>query len=539
MVDVKSRLLKATAVVSLFTGLSRMLGLVREMLMAFFFGTSLAKSAFDVAFRIPNLFRQLFGEGALSAAFVPVFTACLAQEGRAAANRLAGRVFSLLLAALVSISAAGLLVVWAVMRFCPLTSRPSAVLPLLAIMLPYLIFICLVALCMGVLNSVRHFALPAATPILLNVTWMLALFLVCPRFGTTPAARIYGVAWGILLAGVLQLAVQFPVLRRFGALPDFRALTWRGPHVTRVVALMAPAAIGMGLHQINIVIDGILALWVATWAPAALTYAERLIYLPLGVFATALGTVLLPTFSEQAALADHATLRRTFRDAMSGLLLIMIPAAAGLAALGVPIVRLVFEWHGGEFDADSTLLTARALWFYAPGLIVFSMYKVIVPVFYAIQDTRTPVRIGVAAVGANLTLNILFVLTWPAGYQHAGLACATVLASCLNCAWLGAIVSRRVGVLGWGTLAGLAARAGLAAAGMVVGARWVQATVAATAFGATKPGQAVAVLAAIGVAIGIYGSLAAVFCRKDWRRLAFARHEPSPTRETHGQGEQR
>jgi putative peptidoglycan lipid II flippase len=514
-----SHLLKSTAVVSLFTGVSRTMGLAREMLMAYFFGTSLAKSAFDVAFRIPNLFRQLFGEGALSAAFVPVFASCLAQEGRAAANRLAGRVFSLLLAVLVTLSALGLLVIWAVLRACPLAARPSAVLPLLAIMLPYLIFICLVALCMGVLNSIRHFALPAATPVLLNLTWIAALYLICPWFGDNPADRIYGVAWGILLAGVLQLAVQFPVLRRFDALPDFRALTWRGPHVMRVVALMAPAAVGMGLHQINVVVDGILALWVAEWAPAALTYAERLVYLPLGLFATALGTVLLPTFSEQAALADHDRLRRTFRHAMSGLLLIMIPAAVGLAGLAASIVKLVFEWHGGAFDADSTNLTARALYFYAPGLIVFSAYKVIVPVFYALQDTRTPVRVGVLCVGVNFVLNILFVLTWPVGYRHAGLACATVLSSGLNGVCLGAIASRRIGALGWRSIAWVAARAGVAAGVMLAGARGVQAAIAGTLFGAGKYGQAVAVLAAIVVGAGIYGLLAALLCRREWRRL--------------------
>ncbi len=516
----RSRLLKSAAVVGAFTGLSRVLGLVREMLMAYFFGTALAKSAFDVAFRIPNLFRQLFGEGALSAAFVPVFTTCLAREGREAANRLAGRVFSLLLSVLVCACAIGLLTVWAVMRFCPLTARPAAVLPLMAVMLPYVIFICLVALCMGILNSVRHFALPAATPVLLNVTWMASLYLLCPLFGDAASDRIYGVAWGILVAGALQLAVQFPVLRRFGAMPDFRGLDWRGPHVKRVLTLMAPATVGMGLHQINIVIDGVLALWVSAWAPAALTYAERLTYLPLGVFATALSTVLLPTFSDHAARNDHERLRRTFRDAMSLVILLMMPAAMGLGALAGPIVRLVFEWRGGEFDAGSTIVTARALWFYAPGLLVFSVYKLMVPVFYAMQDTRTPVRVGLVAVGANLTLNILFVLTWPEGYQHAGLACATVLASVLNCVWLGVLLRRRVGAMGWGVTGFVALRAGVAAAAMAVCARVAHAGIAGMAFGATKGGQAAAVGAALAVGVTVYVLIVAVLCRRELRALA-------------------
>ncbi|MBN1557514.1 MAG: murein biosynthesis integral membrane protein MurJ, partial [Lentisphaerae bacterium] len=304
------RLVRHTAVVGSWTGLSRLLGFVREILMAALFGTSTAQSAFVVAFRIPNLFRRLFGEGALSSAFVPVFTDSLAHEGREAAWTLAGRVMALLSVVLSGIVLIGVAAATGYLHAGDPAPRTELVLALLRIMLPYMLCICLVALCMAVLNSFHHFLVPAATPVLLNVLWIGALVWVCPHFGETPEARIVGVAWAVLAAGVVQLAVQIPVLVRYG----FRgrlSLRWRGDRrVWRVLALMGPAALGLGITQVNVVIDTLLALWIGSWAPAALSFSERLIYLPLGLFATALGTVLLPTFSHQAARNDPAGMRR-------------------------------------------------------------------------------------------------------------------------------------------------------------------------------------------------------------------------------------
>jgi len=425
-----------------------LLGFVREILMATFFGTSLAKSAFDLGFRIPNLFRRLFGEGALSAAFVPVFSEVLEKEGRVAANNLAGKIATMLATALLSIIAGGLLLITLILKTTVLGEKATAVLPLLRVMLPYMLLICLVALSMGILNSVGHFALPAATPIILNLVWIGSLLFICPFFGDDLNARIYGVAYGILFAGIVQLLAQTPALLKLNVWPRL-SFAWSDERVTRVLLLMGPAAIGMGIHQINVVVDGFLALWVAKWAPAALTYAERLIYLPLGLFATALGTVLLPTFSRHAARDDAEHMKETMASSIRGLMLIMMPAAAGLIALAVPIVRLAFEWEGGEFDSESTIVTARALCFYAPGLVVFSLYKILTPAFYALKDTKTPVRIGMWAVLINFALNIAFILTWPSGYKHAGLACATVIASGINCLALAVILTRRIGSPGW------------------------------------------------------------------------------------------
>ncbi len=506
------RLLKSAAVVSLGTGVSRILGLMREILMAHYFGTSLAKSAFDVAFRIPNLFRRLFGEGALSAALVPVLTKTSEGEGREAANRLVGQVMTLMGLALLCIVAAGVLGISLALEYGTWGARVAAVLPLLRILLPYTFFICMVALCMAILNSHHHFALPAFTPVALNVVWIAVLLVVGSRPWMTTAERIHLVAWGIVLAGIVQLGIQVPGLWRLGLRPQL-SFAWTDPKVRRVLLLMGPGALGMGIHQINIFLDGVLALWAAEWAPAALTFAERLVYLPLGLFATALGTVLLPTFSRQAMQADPSHMRATFRLAVHNLMLVMVPAALGLMVLSRPVVDLVYAWKGGAFGEWSGVLTARALLFYAPGLIVFSLYKLLVPVFYALEDTRTPVRVGAAMVALNLVLNITFILTWPLEYKHAGLALATVLASGANCVCLAVILQRRIGPLGWRRLTRGLLRTLLAALGMAwVAMRvpvWIQ-HVGGVAAGEGKLAQLIGVMGAIIAGAAVYGALAGV-----------------------------
>jgi len=515
--------------VSLFTGLSRLLGFLREVFMAQYFGTTLAKSAFDVAFRVPNLFRQLFGEGALSAAFVPVFSEAIEKDGLVAAKQLAGSVATMLATVLLMITLGTMLMITAVLWVVPLGAKATAILPLLRIMFPYMACICLVALSMGIHNTVHRFALPAATPIVLNLGWIAALFLLCPRFGDRPEERIYGVAWGILLAGALQLAIQVPSLRHCGMWPKF-SFNWKDPRIHRILMLMGPATVGMGVHQVNVVIDGLLALWVGTWAPAALTYAERLIYLPLGIFATALSTVLLPTFSKQAARSDVARISTTIARSLRGLMLIMVPAAVGLMTLTTPIVQLAFEWPNGKFDQASTILTARALWFYAPGLVVFSLYKVLVPAFYALKDTRTPVRIGIRAVLVNLLLNVLFILTWPTGFEHAGLAFATILASGFNCLALAVLLTRRVGSPGWTDLGQSLLRIILAALLMAVAIQGAERLLPACWSGfanGTKLGQAAMVGSCIVLGIATYLAAAMTLCRNECR-LLFPREESAP-----------
>ena len=518
-------LFRSTLIVSLGTALSRVLGFVREVLMAWIFGTSLIKSAFDLAFRIPNLFRRLLGEGALSAAFIPVFTETLKHEGKDAANLLVARIATLLGAVLAVIVGLGILAIWGVEQMFDLGTRAAAVLPLVRIMLPYTLFICLAALSMGVLNSFGYFAIPALAPVLLNLVWTAALLWICPHLGGTQEQQIMVLAWCIVGAGVLQLVGQIPMLRRCGMVwrPSFQ---WDDVRVRRVLLLMGPAALGLGVYQVNFVVDGVLAMLVGPWAPAALTYAERLIYLPLGIIATALGTVLLPTFSHQASAARHDQMAETLGISLRAILLAMTPAAVGLMVLVYPVVRLIYIWNGGAFDAASLQQTARALIFYSPGLVVFSIYKMIVPVFYALKDTRNPVRVGLWSVLLNFVLNLLFIYTWPTGWQHAGLPFASVLASAVNCAVLGWMLRARIGDPDWRAVRRTALRALAASVLMGAAAWWCQRALEALMLARgveDKLSQMASIGGAIVAAMAVYGVALLVIARDDLLLLVRAR----------------
>jgi putative peptidoglycan lipid II flippase len=270
-----------------------------------------------------------------------------------------------------------------------------------------------------------------------------------------------------------------------------------------MLLLMGPAAIGMGITQINVLVDGILAMWVSVEAPSALFYSERLIYFPLGIIATALGTVLLPVFSGHAARADHEQIRAGITDGLRHLLFIMIPSAVGLLVLARPIIQMIYE-HG-EFSTNSTWLTTIALQCYAPGLVVFSLAKIFVPAFYALQDTKTPVRVGVMAVILNFVLNITFILTLPQGVKHAGIAFATVLSEAFSMTVLVLILQRRIGKPDWRRIGGSAGRSFAAAAVMGL----VAMTVYRLFPNIGKPVQILAVLVSIGAAGGMY----LVLCR--------------------------
>ncbi len=444
----KSRVIRSAGVVGFWTAVSRLLGLVRDILMAGLFGTSVWMSAFVVAFTIPNLFRRLFGEGALSASFIPIFIEARRRDGEKSAWSLAGRVFILLAVVL------GLLVLigWATaaiaLRFCEPGGKAALTLRMLQIMLPYAIFICLAALAMAVLNSCGHFAVPAAAPCVLNIVWITALIAVVPRLGGGQAAAVRVVAWAVVLAGILQVGMQLPALWRRGfRLTGIGNVFRRDERLVRMLRLMIPAALGLAVTQFNVVVDRLLALAVGPWAPAALFFSERMIYLPLGIFATALGTVLLPTYSGHAAGGDLEELKSSLNHGLRQVFFFMIPAATGLLIMAHPIVEMIYQWR--NFTAQSTDLTAVALACYAPGLVVFSANKVLVPAFYARQDMRTPVRIGVVTVGLNILLDVLFVCTWPLYYKHAGLAAATVIAESFYALMLGVRLQACIGSPGW------------------------------------------------------------------------------------------
>jgi len=488
----KRRILKSAGTVGAFTALSRLLGLARDVLMAGFFGTSLVMDAFVVAFTVPNLFRRLFGEGALSSAFVPVLVETRKKEGDRAAWDLVNRVLVLLAAVLTLITLAVILAA----VFIPAGSaKVAAVLDLLQIMMPYMIFICLAAVSMGILNSFHHFAVSAFAPTILNILWIGTVLLVVPNIGNSPEQKIRAVAWAVLLAGFLQWVVQWPMLFRLGWRFS-RVQAQPAAKVWKIMRLMGPAALGMAVLQLNVVIDRTLALWVGGGAPSALFFSERLIYFPLGIIATALGTVLLPTFSGQAD--DPEQMSETISDSLRHLLFVMIPAAVGLLLLATPVVQMIFEWK--EFGAGSTWMTAIALQCYAPGLVVFSLAKVFVPAFYGMQDTKTPVKIGMIAVGLNLALNVTFVLTLPQEIKHAGLAFATVLSSVFNMGCLAVILHNRLGGIRWKTVAATAARSFGAAALMASAVLFVYGMFPMVG----KVGQIVAVLGSIAMGGAVY-----------------------------------
>ena len=496
-----------------FTMLSRVLGMVRDMLTAGVFGTSLAMSSFVVAFRIPNLFRALFGEGALSSAFVPVFMESRRTEGEEAAWRLARRVVTLVGAFLLGIVVLGIAGMGAALRWPGLGEEARAVLPLARIMLPYVFFICMAALAMAVLNSYRKFSVSAFTPALLNITWILSILLVVPAVRGGASRQIQALAWTVFAAGVVQLAYQIPSLWSVGWRPGVDR-DWRDERVKKVFLLMGPSALGLAVNQVNVLVNSLIAMMVGTWAPSALFYAERLIYLPQGILATALGTVLLPVLSDFAVQQKHREMREAIHHGLRTLLFVMTPAAIGLFVLAGPVVQMLFE-HG-SFTPESTMLTARALSFYAPGLMVFCLAKVFVPAFYALQDTRTPVKIGLVGVSLNLMLNVLFALTLPEYWRHAGLAFSTVIAEGVNGLLLAVFLRRRLGPFGIrGILGGLGRALGASAVMVAVALgteqvlmKWLSVYVPLDLH---KVAQFIGVPAAIGVGMAVYFGLAHAF----------------------------
>ncbi len=459
----KRGIIRSAGMVSGFVLLSRVFGFARDMLMARAFGTSLNMSAFVTAFTIPNLFRGLFGEGALSAAFVPVFTEAREREpGRlwAFAARLQ-TALTLLLAVLVAL---GMLAATAALILLPLDVKAETVLRLLRIMLPYSLFICLSAFLAAMLNALHKFAYAALAPVVLNLVMIAVLLGVCPLLDPGSGVRMTVVAWSVVAAGIIQWGMLLPPLLARGFRPKW-AFDLSDSRIQRVARLMGTAMIGMGLTQVNVVVDRVLAFFLSEGAPSYLYYAERLIYLPLGMFGTALGTVLLPTFSGQAARGRFEQMRETINHSARQLMFVMLPAAVGLFTLARPVVRVAFE--RGVFSADSTNQTAFALQCYAPGLLVFSMLKVFIPVFYGMQDMKTPLRVGMVCTGLNLALK--FVLIWP--LAHGGIALATVISSAVNVLLLGWLIHERMGSAGWRAIGASAARL-FAASVIMAAAAW-------------------------------------------------------------------
>jgi len=438
-----SRVTRAAGVVGAATLLSRIFGFARDVVIAWFFGAGLSADAFFVAFRIPNLLRRLFAEGSLTIAFIPVFTDYMTHHGKDEAFHLARAALRMLSLILICVSVLGVLFAPLIVRivapgFADSPEKLSLTVFLTRIMFPYVFFICLAALCMGILNVFRHFAAPAIAPVLLNIAMILSVFLISP-YTDKP---VTGLAAGVIIGGILQLALQFPFLIKKGFYFWQKAGIYHSG-LKKIGILMLPAVFGATVHQINIIVGTLLASLLPQGSVSYLYYADRLVEFPLGIFAISIATAILPSLSQQASAKDFNALRHTFSYAMKLVFFITIPSMVGLIVLREPIIALLFK--RGAFDSQTTRLTAEALLYYSIGLWAFSGVRIVVSTFYALQDTKTPVKIAFVSVIANIVLGIL--LMGP--MLHGGLAVATALASMLNFGLLVYALRRRIGALEW------------------------------------------------------------------------------------------
>ncbi len=441
MLNENKRVTRAAGIIGMATLASRIMGFLRDMVTAWFFGAGRLSDAFFVAFRIPNMLRRLLAEGSLSMVFVPVFTEYLSGKGRDEAFRMAYAMFRFLSVVLVAVTLAGILFSPAIVRLMApgFDGEKLALTVLLTrIMFPYVFFICLVALCMGILNVLGHFAAPALAPVLLNLAMIGGMVFIAPHM----EKPVMGLALGVIIGGILQLALQVPFLWRNG-FRFYVKTPFFHPGVKRVLLLMGPAVIGAAVHQINIFVGTLLASLLPEGSVSYLYYADRLVEFPLGIFAISLSVAVLPSLSRQAADRDFDAMSHTFAHAMNLTFFITLPAMVGLIIMSSPIIALLFQ-HGA-FDAESTNATAFALICYSSGLWAFSAVRILVSAFYSLQDTRTPVKMASIAIVANILLSLALM----GRLLHGGLALATALASMLNFFLLAYALRKKMGSLGW------------------------------------------------------------------------------------------
>ncbi len=438
------RLAKSAGTVGLAVMTSRILGLIRDQVMAAFFGTGMAHDAFNIAMRVPSLVRDLFAEGAMSAAFIPTFTRYWKDHGQAAAWRLG----NLVLNALIVVT--GLLVIVGMVFAEPLLSllpkefsgpdgreRLTLTVNITRIVLPFLMLVAVAVALSGMLNSLRRFFVPAMSPAIYNVGVIfsaIAIIPLCKPLGWNP---IFGIAIGTLIGGIGQIVVQLPLLRREG----FRyqpVLSFRDPGMREILLLMGPGTLGLAASQVNLIVNTYLAVGEGEGAVTALQLAFRLMYLPIGLFGVSVATAALPEIARQVNAGALGDVRRTVSSSIRMMLMLSVPATIGLMALSGPIVELIFQ--RGQFTSESTRMTALALLGYAPGLIGYSAVKIASPTFYALKDARTPVVVSVITIALNLVLNLTLVRV----FSFQGLALGTAIAALFNSGLLLYLLSRRI-----------------------------------------------------------------------------------------------
>ncbi|HUQ76929.1 MAG TPA: murein biosynthesis integral membrane protein MurJ [Burkholderiales bacterium] len=423
-------LLRALVTVSGLTLVSRVLGFARDFFIARTFGAGVATDAFFVAFRLPNLLRRLFAEGAFSQAFVPVLAEqknrTSAEEVRNVIDRTATLLFlALMVTALVGIAVAPIVVYISAPGFAADPAKFDLTVTMLRITFPYIVFISLVALAAGILNTWSRFSVPAFTPTLLNVAFIVGALFFAEYFN--PPVLV--LAWAVFVGGVLQLAFQVPFLARLGLLPRWR-LDFKHPAVRRILTLMAPAAFGVSVSQISLLINTIFASFLVTGSVSWLYYADRLMEFPSGMLGVALGTIILPSLSKYHADANHAEYSRLLDWGLRVTVILAVPSAVALAVLALPLIASLF--HYGRFSVEDAWMTRQALMAYSLGLVGIILVKILAPGFYARQNITTPVKIGIFTLVMTQLMNLAFI----GPLKHAGLALAIGLGACLNAALL-------------------------------------------------------------------------------------------------------
>lgn len=426
----KKRLFKSTLLVSLMTTISRVFGLIRDVVIASLFGAGAGVDAFIVAFRIPNFLRRLFGEGGFSQAFVPVLAEYREtkdkEQVRALVDQCAANLgLVLFIITLIGVACAPILIYVFAPGFSADADKQLMAVDMLRITFPYIFFISLTAMAGGILNTYGNFAVPAFTPVLLNLALISFAIFLSPQL----AQPITALAWAVLLAGALQLLFQFPFLLRLGLFP--RPSFHRDREgVQRIIRLMIPTLFAVSITQINLLIDTLIASFLETGSISWLYFSDRLMEFPLGVFGVAIATVILPSLSQQYAGGDRQAYSNTMDWALRLVFLISIPATAGLVLLSTPMLTTLFQYNA--FSANDVNMASRSLVAYAVGLPAFIFIKVLASAFFSRQDTKTPVKIGIFAMLTNLVMNLLLV----GPLAHAGLALATSLAAFVNAGML-------------------------------------------------------------------------------------------------------
>lgn len=441
MTEIKN-ITKAASIVGGATFLSRILGYIRDAVIAAFFGAGTYADVFFIAYRIPNFFRRLVGEGSLTVSFIPVFTEELTLGSRERAKRLASTAFTFFSIILTALTILGVLFSAQIVEltapgFANIQNKLSLTISLTQWMFPFLFFICLVALGMGVLNSLKHFAAPALSPVWFNLSMIGSTIFLMPFF----KEPVYALAFGVVLGGILQFLYQLPYLKRYDMFPgiDFN---FNDPALRKIILLMLPAILATGVNQINVLITSRFASHLQEGSVSYLYYADRIVELPMGVFVIAVATAVLPSMSEYAVKEDWPGFKESLSFAIRLVTFITIPATVGIIALGMPIVAMLFQ--RGEFSSEATQGTVYALYFFSIGLAAFGGARILVSAFYSLKDTLTPVKIGCIAVAANIIFCFMFI----GPLQHGGLALATSLSSMVNLLFLFLILRKRLGGIG-------------------------------------------------------------------------------------------